>query len=368
MPNLVSKSLRRFDQTINYSSVNEDSQSELKALCLKPHDVVLCITGSGARPLDLLTVQPRKIIAIDMNPLQNYLLEMKMAAIQQLSYDDYLAFLGVRPSTKRQEIYQALQPYLSEPAKIFWKKQRQDIKKGVLFQGRWERYYRQLARVLRAWRPQKLPQLFTCEDIESQRDFYARHWNTPGWRRFVRWVCQRRVSQMFFRDPAFYQFVPAAFDIAHYILQRMDRSFSTHLARRNYFMSLLFFNYFINEEFLPPHLQRAHFRTLRENLHAVVMVSQSLQAYLDSVIPQSLDKFSLSDISSYTSATDYEGIWRGILWASSPGAMVCARHFLVKRELPESIRPHVQRFCELEGALEQSDLSNFYSFTVAKVV
>lgn len=40
-----------FLDTINYSAANEDSASECRALRLGPPDTVLCITGSGARPL-----------------------------------------------------------------------------------------------------------------------------------------------------------------------------------------------------------------------------------------------------------------------------------------------------------------------------
>ena len=56
--------MNHYLQTINYSSVNEDSQSEIKALKLTERDSVLCITGSGARVLDLLTQNPKKILAL----------------------------------------------------------------------------------------------------------------------------------------------------------------------------------------------------------------------------------------------------------------------------------------------------------------
>ena len=54
---------KSFNETINYSSCNEDTSSELKALDIHGDDVVLTITGGGARALDLLIAKPKKIIA-----------------------------------------------------------------------------------------------------------------------------------------------------------------------------------------------------------------------------------------------------------------------------------------------------------------
>lgn len=358
---------RRFEQTLNYSSVNEDGHSELTALSIQPQDVVLCITGSGSRALDLLTAAPKKIIALDMNPQQNFLLELKMAAMAQFEYGDYLAFLGIRPAAQRWQMYRALQPRLSPPARAFWNQQRAAINKGVFFEGRWEKYYRQLAKILKLWRPQKLQQLFAGGDLARQRAFYAEQWNTPAWRWFVRGICQPRLSQIFLRDPGFYRFVPKDFEVAAYILQRFEQSFAHHHAGKNFFMALLFFGRFWDEKFLPLHLQPNHFQTLREHLGAVTPVTQSLQQFLQTATRQAIEKFSLSDVSSYTSAEEYEKIWQGLIAAARHGALVCARNFLVKRAPPLSVDNRIERFPELEQKLERDDLSAFYSFIVARI-
>ena len=41
------------------------------------------------------------IVAIDMSPAQNALLELKLAAISHLSYEEYLQLLGEAPSSNR---------------------------------------------------------------------------------------------------------------------------------------------------------------------------------------------------------------------------------------------------------------------------
>src|SRR3989337_2234761 len=50
-----------FFKTLNYASVNEDWRTEAEALRPGPEDTVLCVTGSGDRPLDLLArAAPRR--------------------------------------------------------------------------------------------------------------------------------------------------------------------------------------------------------------------------------------------------------------------------------------------------------------------
>ena len=97
--------MKSFFETINYSSVNEDSNSEFKALNINKNDTVLCITGSGARILDLLIKDPKEIVAVDFNPCQNFLLELKIAAIQKLEYEDFLRFIGIMPCPDRKQLY-----------------------------------------------------------------------------------------------------------------------------------------------------------------------------------------------------------------------------------------------------------------------
>ena len=65
--------VKDFMTTLNYASCNEDWRSEWDALEIKPNDRVLCITGSGDRPLNLLLQNPKDVIAMDLNPIQNNL-------------------------------------------------------------------------------------------------------------------------------------------------------------------------------------------------------------------------------------------------------------------------------------------------------
>src|SRR5208337_395848 len=67
---------KKFNRRINYSSCNEDTSSEIRALNLNSKNRVLCIAAGGGRVLNLLADNPGEIWAVDVNPCQCYLLEL----------------------------------------------------------------------------------------------------------------------------------------------------------------------------------------------------------------------------------------------------------------------------------------------------
>ena len=90
---------------VAYSQCWEDPETARHALRVTPDDDVLVVTSGGCNALALLLDQPRSITAIDKNPAQNYLLELKRRAVQRLSHDDLMYFVGARWFEGRKALY-----------------------------------------------------------------------------------------------------------------------------------------------------------------------------------------------------------------------------------------------------------------------
>src|SRR6188472_2429474 len=69
-----------------YNTCWEDPRLDRVALELKPSDRLLVITSAGCNALDYALAGAGRVYAIDMNPRQNALLELKRAAIKRLDY------------------------------------------------------------------------------------------------------------------------------------------------------------------------------------------------------------------------------------------------------------------------------------------
>ena len=77
-----------------YNSCWEDPRLDRQALQINADDEVMVITSAGCNALDYALQGPRNVHAVDMNPLQNALLELKVAGIHKLDYDSFFALFG----------------------------------------------------------------------------------------------------------------------------------------------------------------------------------------------------------------------------------------------------------------------------------
>jgi S-adenosylmethionine-diacylglycerol 3-amino-3-carboxypropyl transferase len=74
-----------------YNCCWEDPAVDRRALDLRADDTMLVITSAGCNVLDYALTGPARIHAVDANPRQTALLELKLAGIRQLDFDDFFA-------------------------------------------------------------------------------------------------------------------------------------------------------------------------------------------------------------------------------------------------------------------------------------
>ena len=82
-----------FKHIIKYSQCWEDTDVLVSALILEQDDVILSITSGGDNSLALSSFSRKRLISIDMNIHQNYLLELKLLSIKELEYNEVIKFL-----------------------------------------------------------------------------------------------------------------------------------------------------------------------------------------------------------------------------------------------------------------------------------
>ncbi|KAH7103697.1 hypothetical protein BKA62DRAFT_48646 [Auriculariales sp. MPI-PUGE-AT-0066] len=110
-------------RTFIYSFTWEDPEEDMRILNIGKEDTVLCITSAGDNALHYaIAVNPQRLHCVDMNPCQAHLLELKLAAVQCLSYEDYFALFGLgKHDNFRHLLDHQLSPHLSSSAYMFWR-------------------------------------------------------------------------------------------------------------------------------------------------------------------------------------------------------------------------------------------------------
>jgi len=352
--------------TILFSACNEDSQSEIEAFGSIEGKRILCVTAGGGRVLNLVSGKPKQVWAVDLNPAQNALLELKIAGMRALDHAAYLEFLGVRPSPDRIATYERLRPSLSAGAQRFFDASLPLVGSGVLMQGKLERFLSRLARVLRFGHPLGLARLFAFDDITAQRQFMAR-WDTLLWRTLARNLARRWVMQVFSGDPGFYRYVPEQIVLHHAIYDRVHQHFWNHLARENPLLQIVFFGRYVYEPALPIYLNAATYEHTRAALEHVQI--ETITATVDDALDcgEAFDAFSISDISSYLDDEAHGRLFEGVIRSARPGAALCSRSNFHHRPLAPDQALRIQRDTALERRLAIDDHSCVHDFLVGKI-
>ncbi|KAH3687805.1 hypothetical protein WICPIJ_001213 [Wickerhamomyces pijperi] len=112
-----------FHKQYIYAFTWEDPLEDAKILNLTSKDTVLAITSAGDNLLSYacLPDPPRRIHGVDLNPSQGHLVELKLASITALSYDQMWSMFGEGKIDNFEELLTTkLAPHLSSNALQYW--------------------------------------------------------------------------------------------------------------------------------------------------------------------------------------------------------------------------------------------------------
>jgi S-adenosylmethionine-diacylglycerol 3-amino-3-carboxypropyl transferase len=357
--------MAKFFSRLSYSFGNEDWKTEQQALNIQSNDCVLCITASGDRPLNLLVRECKKMVCVDANPIQNYLFQLKLAAMQTLDYPNYLAFLGVNPSQERSRTLRELTPKMEHAASKFWLKHEKMIKKGVLYQGTVERLTKTFALFACLIQGKKIRHLFSINDLDEQKRFLKEEWNDSFWRRLFCIGLNPWISGFFIKDPGLIN-INSKIHPGTYLYDRIYSSLERELAKKNPLLSLVLQGSVSSDAF-SPYLTEEGVQMIKARHHCVEIHTSDVIDYLESIPGPTFDVFSLSDVASYLSYPRFVSLLNHLVRTAKPDARFCMRQFLTAYEIPIHLQPFFVRDKELEAKLEKEDSCFVYRFLVGKM-
>ncbi|HEX2549621.1 MAG TPA: DUF3419 family protein [Gammaproteobacteria bacterium] len=352
-----------FYNRLNYSLGNEDWGVEEQALRINPHDRIVCVTASGDRPLHLLLSECKSVLSIDMNPIQNYLLELKMAALRFLDYEEYLAFLGCTESRHRYTIFSKIKSHLSTKAKAYWEHHKKMIVNGIIYQGRVERLNYYAAKFIYFVRRNEINTLLSFDDPIEQREYVSQKWDTRWWRKFFDIFLNPRLMKYILNDPGMISFIDPSIKPGRYIYQRMLKYLQHYPSKKSALIQLLLIGKVLEEAYFP-YLTFPGYEKIRANIDKLSFKTCNVIEYLQHVEPNQFDRFSMSDIASYMSQQNFEKLLLGIIHTATPSARFCIRKFMSNHTVPHPLSSHFCRDEKLEQKLENEESNFVYRFMI----
>jgi S-adenosylmethionine-diacylglycerol 3-amino-3-carboxypropyl transferase len=357
---------------LNYTLANEDTQIEYR---LMPDNAkaVFSVAGSGARCLPLIAKNPDEIHVVDMSVSQLYLCELRYQAAKVLTYEEWLYFLGYRGGLQdgslegdtRLELFERIQ--LSTEAYKYWTDRKQGWeKRGFILLGRWEGHFQKLGKIFKDYLKCDFSGIFKAQNLPEQIDLYDKTWPHVRWKSFLRILASEYVFNKFLYKGHFagksshktesrppYQLVEEEF----------KRVFTTQLARKSYFMQILFLGEIRYEEGLPLEAHRRIFEAIKA---ANTKVHYHLGNLLDVLPKTAFDFISLSDTISYIPTDRAEKILQDLHPKTPKGTRVVIRSFM---RAPQDIAlDGWRRLPRAESEAHKNDSTGVYQFHIFEKV
>ncbi len=360
--------VKKVFRDVLYSQCWEDPQTDRNALRIAPREVLFSITSGGCNVLAFLIDDPAKVYALDLNPHQTHLLELKMRAFASLDYGAMLEFLGVRPSGRRRGIYLRLRPELSDCARAFWDARLKMIERGIIHCGRYEWYMKLIRRGVRFCVGGKLiDRFFLLDDAAERERLFAESWNTLRWKFCTRILLSRRVMTLLF-DRAFFDQLESDFSFGAHFAEKAKHALTRLPVKENPYLSYILLGRFTCEEQLPLYLRREHFQTIRSRLDRIELVTGDCTAWFRTLPADSIDKFNFSNIFEWMPGSSFESLLRETLRVASSRAVIVYRNLLVPRSRPAALASRLLPRNGLAELLLSADRSFIYDRYVIEQV
>lgn len=321
-----------------YNTCWEDPRLDRAALDLQPDDRLLMITSAGCNALDYALAGPAHIHAVDLNPRQNALLELKLAGIRALDFETFFALFGRGRVADCRELYHdALRPELPTPARDYWDKHIgffDGRKQGRSFYFRGtagffarsiNRYLDRVARVREA-----VDEILHAHNVEQQREIYDSRLRGAVWTRFIRWMIGRDTTLSLLGVPR-PQRAQVERDYPGGIVKFIEDSVEAVFARLplsdNYFWRVYLTGSY-SPTCCPEYLRRGNFERLKKGLADRISThTMSVCDFLEQS-PQPVSRLVLLDHMDWLSTHRRDALaaeWQAIADRAAPGARILWR-------------------------------------------
>lgn len=335
---------------IRYGTVWEDADILCRALApVARRQRLLSIASAGGNTLALLSLDPREVCAVDLNPAQLACLDLRIAGFQALSHAGLLGFLGVTEEAGRLRVYEGLRPRLSPASRAFWDARSPLIEGGVIHAGKLERFLKGYRWALTRWvhSPARIDALLSERDAAGQASHVEAVWNSWRWRLLNRVAFSKRVLGRMGRDPEFFRHTGA--DVTSGPNRRLNAVLRRPKAHQNPYLTYhLTGNYAAGA--LPKYLRPQHFKALRARVGRVRLFQGKAEE-----APGRFAGFNLSNIFEYMGADLHEQSYHALLAKARPGARLAYWNLHVERACPASARLKAKPLARLARGLHQQD-------------
>ena len=333
-----------------YNTCWEDPALDRVALDLGPTDRVVAIASAGCNALDYLLAGAGEVNAVDVNPIQISLLELKCAGILGLDHASFFELFGQGRTPHAREMYQdAMRHHLSPVAQAYW-----DTHIEFFLGKGWRKsfYYRGTsgllakiamtnAKLMHRLR-EPIQRLLDAKTIDEQREVYEREVRPRIWTPWLKWFLSRSFTLTLLgvpwpqRDQITTQY-PGG--VSKFIRDSFEVVLCELPFRDNYFWRV-YFQGFYTPDCCPEYLRAENFDLLRSRLARLTLHTTTVTNFLREATP-GLTRFVLLDHMDWMSCVNPHALteeWEALLASAAPNARAIYRSAGLKVDYLDHLR------------------------------
>ena len=347
----------------------EDPATDIEALNIKKNDTVLAITSGGCNVLEFLLYDPKEIQSVDINPAQSYLLELKVAAIKALDFEQFAAFAGMTNAHNRKVLFNSIKHLLSKEALHFWNDQQKILSGGFLMNGKYERFIRLAGKFILLLQGRKrVLGLFEDKSLIAQQEYFDKIWDTNRFKYMFKILFNKRVLAKRGLVADYFTFDDGSKSFAESFYNRSKKAFRDLPIKGNYFLSLYLLGRFINTEEVPAYLKKENFDLLKSRVYRIKIITGEAQKLINSLTGNYFDCFALSNICELMSEQETHNLFTSVARTAKDGARIIFRNLMIPREVPDDQQDTIKKNQDLSKSLYDKDRSFVYGKVAAYVV
>jgi S-adenosylmethionine-diacylglycerol 3-amino-3-carboxypropyl transferase len=362
-----------------YNACWEDPRIDRKLLRLDEKSKVVVITSAGCNALDYLLDDPAEVHAVDVNPRQNALLQLKLALIQRGDFDNLFAVFGDGYHRSFARVLESLWGYLPEFATRYWRAKkcyfdRHGLRKSFYYHGG----AGEAALLLQTWLKSKLGlrrlfmDLFEARDLNEQKEIYNKV-DPKLWGRFTQWLVSQPflMTLMGVRRPQINIIARSHRDgVSGYIRDKVKHVLTEVRTVENYFWRVYLHGSY-SRSCCPNYLKEENFPALMKNAERIRTHDTTLTGFLKEN-PAEYTHFVLldhQDWMAHHAPDELQEEWEHILDNSAPGAKILMRSAGPDVGfLPMLAKKALRFFPQITGELHLNDRVGTYGSTHLAVV
>lgn len=350
---------------IRYAQLWEDADVLTQGLGDCSGGTLVSICSAGDNALAMLTLDPKRVVVVDLSPAQIACLKLRMGAYRHLTHTEFLELTGSRSSKRRAKLLlKALQGLDSETVG-FWVDLTAEVEKfGAGGVGKFERYFRIFrTKLLPLVHSRKtIDEIFVSRPPSERKEFFDKRFNTLRWRMLLSVFFSRFVMGRMGRDKAFFDHVEGS--PAQHVARRIRHAGVDCDPAENPYLYWIMKG--THGAALPMPWREEHFETIKSRLDRIEIRPGSLEAFVST--GEHANGFNLSDIFEYMSPDIFKEVYESILDAAAPNARLVYWNMMAPRRVPDVMQNRVTTLDDLEDHLKTQDKAFFYSDFVVEEV